>query len=74
MNYYRDEPSDPLSSNSESFKYKTTITENTHNLVAGNANYNATKAGKNETEVFIPLKYLSNFWRTFNLVKKLCFS
>ena len=25
-NYYRDEPSDPLSSNSESFKYKTIIT------------------------------------------------
>ena len=24
-NYYRDEPSDPLSSNSESFKYKTSI-------------------------------------------------
>ena len=24
-NYYRDEPSDPLSSNSESFKYKTNI-------------------------------------------------
>ena len=28
-NYYRDEPSDPLSSNSESFKYKTSITGNT---------------------------------------------
>ena len=27
-NYYRDEPSNPLSSNSESFKYKTSITEN----------------------------------------------
>ena len=24
-NYYRDEPSNPLSSNSESFKYKTSI-------------------------------------------------
>ena len=24
-NYYRDRPSDPLSSNSESFKYKTSI-------------------------------------------------
>ena len=24
-NYYRDEPSDPLSTNSESFKYKTVI-------------------------------------------------
>ena len=28
-NYYRDEPSDPLSSNSESFKYKTSITGKT---------------------------------------------
>ena len=28
-NYYRDEPSDPLSSNSESFKYKRSITGNT---------------------------------------------
>ena len=28
-NYYRDEPSNPLSSNSESFKYKTSITGNT---------------------------------------------
>ena len=30
-NYYRDEPSNPLSSNSESFKYKTSITGNTYN-------------------------------------------
>ena len=28
-NYYRDEPSDRLSSNSESFKYKTSVTGNT---------------------------------------------
>ena len=32
-NYYRDEPSNSLSSNSESFKYETSITENTYNLV-----------------------------------------
>ena len=31
-NYYRDEPSDPLSSDSESFKYKTSITGNTYNI------------------------------------------
>ena len=31
-NYYRDEPSNPLSSNSESFKYKTNITGNTYNI------------------------------------------
>ena len=48
-NYYRDEPSDPLSSNFESFKYKTSITGNTYKLVAaGNSNYDATKVGKNE--------------------------
>ena len=32
-NYYRDEPSNPLSSNSESFKYKTNIAEKYHNIV-----------------------------------------
>ena len=31
-NYYRDEPSNPLSSDSESFKYKTIITWNTYNI------------------------------------------
>ena len=61
-NYYRDEPSDPLFSNSESFKYKTSIT--------GNAYYgddDANKVGKNETEIVLPLKHLSNFWRTLNI-------
>ena len=66
-NYYRDEPSDPLSSNSESFKYKTSITGNTYNVGAGEAGYDADKVGKNETEIFVPLKYLSNFWRTLNI-------
>ena len=40
-NYYRDEPSNSLSSNSESFKYK--------------------------AKVVIPLKHLSNFWRSLNI-------
>ena len=31
-NYYRDEPSNLLSSDSESFKYKTSITGNTYNV------------------------------------------
>ena len=30
-NYYRDQPSDPLSTNSESFKYKTSIVGKTLN-------------------------------------------
>ena len=66
-NYYRDEPSNPLSSNSESFKYKTSITGNTYNVGAGEAGYDANKVGKNETEVVIPLKHLSNFWRSLNI-------
>ena len=66
-NYYRDEPSDPLSSNSESFKYKTSITGNTYNVGDGEAGYDATKVGKNETEVVIPLKHLRNFWRSLNI-------
>ena len=66
-NYYRDEPSNPLSSNSESFKYKTSITGKTYNIGAGEEGYDANKVGKNETEVVIPLKYLSNFWRSLDI-------
>ena len=66
-NYYRDEPSNPLSSNSESFKYKTSITGNTYNIGAGEEGYDANKVGKNETEVVIPLKHLINFWEKLNI-------
>ena len=66
-NYYRDEPSDPLSSNSESFRYKTSITGNTYNTGDGEAGYDADKVRKNETEIVVPLKHLSNFWRTLNI-------
>ena len=58
--YYRDEAINPLSSNSESFKYKTSIKGNTYNLHVGDTGYDATKVGKNETEVVIPLKHLSD--------------
>ena len=50
-NYYRDEPSDPLSSNSESFKYKTSIVGKTPQNNDSLTN----------TKVVIPLNYLSNF-------------
>ena len=50
-NYYRDEPSNSLSSNSESFKYKTSITGKTQE-----DNDSLTNA-----KVVIPLKHLSNF-------------
>ena len=66
-NYYRDEPSIPLSSNSESYKYKASITWNTHDVGAGEAGYDADKAGKNETEIVAPIKLLSNFWRTLKI-------
>ena len=66
-NYYRDEPSTPLSSNSESFQYKTSITGNNYNTGAGEADYNADRAGKNETEFVVRLKHLSNFCRTLNI-------
>ena len=56
-NYYRDEASDSLSSNSESFKYKTSIAEKT--LEDNDSLTNA--------KVVIPLKNLSNFWRALNI-------
>ena len=56
-NYYRDEPSNPLSSNSESFKYKTSIVGKTPE-----DNDSLTNA-----KVVIPLKHLSNFWRSLNI-------
>ena len=38
------------------------ITGNTYNVDDDDDNYDANRAGKNETEIVIPLKYLSNFW------------
>ena len=56
-NYYRDEPSNPYSSKSESFKYKTSITgktpENNDSLT--------------NVKLVISLKYLSNFWSSLNV-------
>ena len=76
-NYYRDEPSDPFSSSSESFKYKTSITGNTYNVdekitdadghEVNNPKYDAKKVGKNEPEVVISLTHFSNFWRSLNI-------
>ena len=66
-NYYRDKPSNPLSFNSESCKYKTSITGNTYNTGVGEAGYDENKVGKYEDKVVIPLKHLSNFWRSLNI-------
>ena len=66
-NNYRDEPSNPLFSNSKSFKYKISVTGNTYSLCVGDAGYDANKVRKNQTEVVIPLKHLGNFWTTLNI-------
>ena len=53
--YYRDEPNDNLG-DSESFKSKIKITGKTPDN--GNEKY---------VEIMVPLKYLSNFWRTLEI-------
>ena len=76
-NYYRDEPNnfpaynynaDPIT-NSESFKYKTSIIGKT--LTANQQNGENTGQGNTNTkkilEIVVPLKYLSNFWRTLDI-------
>ena len=65
-NYYRDEPNCGLGGagnnmnysmkDSKSFNYKTSIT--------GKLEGNNTEK---EVEIVVPLKYLSNFWRTLNM-------
>ena len=53
--YYRDESNDNLA-NSESFKSEIKITGKTP--AAGN---------EKNVEIMVPLKYLSNFWRTLEM-------
>ena len=66
-NYYRDEPSNPVSSNSESFKYKTSLTINSYDLDVSEAGYDVDRVCKNKTEFVITLKHFSSFWRTLNI-------
>ena len=66
-NCYRDERSNPFSFDSKSIKYNTNTTGNTYNLGVGKTGYDANKVGKNETKTVVPLKHLSNFWRTLNI-------
>ena len=54
--YYKDEPSDNLT-DSQSFESKIKITGKTP------ANGNT----KDDVEIIVPLKYLSNFWKTFEM-------
>ena len=53
--YFRDEPNDNLP-NSESFKPKIKITGKTPN-----------NGKEKDVEIMVPLKYLSNFWRTLEM-------
>ena len=79
-NYYRDEPNNPSLNdddpppgnynadsitNSESFKYKSSITRKTSDANNGTQQGN-TKTKKN-LEIVVPLKYLSNFWRPLDM-------
>ena len=76
-NYYRDEPNNPPLNNynadpitnSESFKYKSSITGKTSNANqedGENTEQGNTKTKKN-LEIVVPLKHLSNFWRTLDM-------
>ena len=53
--YYRDEPNDNLE-DSESFKSKIKISGKTPN-----------NDNEEDVEIMVPLKYLSNFWRTLEM-------
>ena len=63
--------------NSKSFKYKASITGSTYNVneritngagnQVNNPAHDANKSGKKEVEIAVPLKYLSNFWRTLDM-------
>ena len=86
-NYYRDELSDDADDNnfsnikvvnSNTFKYKNKIIQNTYDVdaripnPAGNEQINnpiyiANNGGTQEIELAIPLKYLDNFWRALNI-------
>ena len=48
-----------------SCKSKASIIGNTYNLFAGNANYDATEVGKNETEIVVPLRTMKQFLENF---------
>ena len=58
--YYRDEPNANLT-DSESFKSKIKITENTP--ADGNTK---------DVEIAVPLKYFSHFWRTLEMALIIC--
>ena len=46
------------------FKCKRSITENTYNIGDGEDGYYQIKVGRKKIELVIPVKYLSDFWRS----------
>ena len=60
MENYKDDPHDNITQ-SESFKSKIKITGKTP--AAGNTK---------DVEIIVPLKYLSNFWRTLEMTLRNC--
>ena len=50
------------------FKYKNKITGNTYNVAEGADGHDASRVGKQDVELAIPLKYLGNFWRALNIL------
>ena len=76
-NYYRDGLTDETNDdndsnknviNSESFKYKTSITGSTYNVADTAEDYDANKEGTKKVEIAVPLKDLSNFWKTLDIL------
>ena len=74
--YYRDELTDETNDdngpnkniiNSKSFKYKISITGSTYNMAATAGDYDADKEGTKKVEIVVPLKHLSNFWKTIDI-------
>ena len=54
--------------NSKSFKYKASITGSTYNVNDDIINCDPDMSGKiKDFEIAVPLKYLSNFWRTLDI-------
>ena len=77
QNYYRDELVNDTNDNnnfsknlvnSESLKYKTSIIGSTYNVDEKNDAYVAKKTGTKDVKIAIPLKHLSNFWRTLDMI------
>ena len=74
--YYRDELTDETNYdngpnknviNSKSFKHKTSITGSTYSVAATAGDYDANTEGSKQVEITVPLKHLSNFWKTLDI-------